>query len=263
MAEEVKRGNTVVEIEDVFAGYGKHRVLRGVSLTLQKGQVTTLIGPNGSGKSTLLKVLLGFLPLMGGRIRIGGADAGDYSRAELAKRIAYLPQGKTVPDVTAGRMVLSGRFPYLSYPRRYRACDVAAADAAMEQMGILEFREKPMAQLSGGMRQRVYIAMALAQQAGVIVMDEPTTYLDIGQQVKFAGLVRELAKAGKTVLLVLHDLPLALKVSDQVAALFCGTVIGRGSAGEILRSGVIRELYGVPVRRICTEAGEQYFYDIL
>ena len=252
----------MVEIENVSAGYGKQKVLHSVNLTLREGQVTVLIGANGSGKSTLLKVLLGFLPLMSGEIRINRVPTGKLSRAELAKSIAYLPQGKNVPDITAGRMVLSGRFPYLSYPRRYRACDAAAAADAMERMGIAELSERPMSELSGGMRQKVYLAMALAQQAGVIVMDEPTTYLDIGQQVKFAELVRELAGAGKTLLLVLHDLPLAFKVSDQIAALSAGRIAFCGSAAEILSSGVAGQLYGVTVKSVQTGAGRQYFYEL-
>ncbi|MDE7297523.1 MAG: ABC transporter ATP-binding protein [Lachnospiraceae bacterium] len=252
----------MVEIENISAGYGKCEVLHGVSLRLPAGQITTLIGANGSGKSTLLKALLGFIPFTGGDIRIGGVPVRELSRAELAKRIAYLPQGKNVPDTTAGRMVLHGRFPYLSYPRKYRAQDIAIARDAMEQLGISELSEKPMAELSGGMRQKVYIAMALAQQASVIVMDEPTTYLDIGQQVKFANLVRQLSQNGKTLLLVLHDLPLAFKISDRVAALADGRIVGCGSTGEILASGVAEELYGVAVSSVSTEAGVQYFYDL-
>ena len=255
--------SAMVEIRNVSAGYGKHRVLDGVSLTLQKGQVTTLIGENGSGKSTLLKVLLGFHPLTGGKILIGGVFAEKLKRSELAKNIAYLPQGNNVPDITAGRMVLSGRFPYLSYPRRYGAQDIEVARRAMEQMRILQYSDYPMSQLSGGMRQKVYIAMALAQQAGVIVMDEPTTYLDIGQQAKFAALVRELSSAGKTLLLVLHDLPLALKISDKVAALSAGKIIFCGSAKETVRSKIAEELYGVAVKSVPTEAGEQYYYELL
>ncbi|MDE7327858.1 MAG: ABC transporter ATP-binding protein [Lachnospiraceae bacterium] len=251
----------MIEIENVSAGYEKRRVLHGVSLTLQKGQVTTLIGANGSGKSTLLKVLLGFIPCMQGDIRINGIPAVQFSRAELARHIAYLPQGKNVPDITAGHMVLLGRFPYLSYPRRYRAKDIEMAYAAMEQMGIAGLWDRPMEKLSGGMRQKVYIAMALAQQADVIVMDEPTTYLDIGQQAKFAALVREISKAGKTVLLVLHDLPLALKISDQVAALSEGKIVFCGNVLEILSCGVIGQLYGVTVKSVQTEAGRQYFYE--
>ena len=149
------------------------------------------------------------------------------SRAELARGAAYLPQGKNVPDISAGRMVLHGRFPYLEYPRRYGPRDYAIAGEAMGQLGIEELAARPMAQLSGGMRQKVYIAMALAQQAPVIIMDEPTTYLDIGQQLRFGEMVRKLSEEGKTVLLVLHDILLALKLSD------CGPAGGENrSLGE-------------------------------
>ncbi len=252
----------MVEIENIFAGYGKSEVLHGISLSLPAGEITTLIGANGSGKSTLLKALLGLIPLAGGDIRVGNASVKGLSRAGLAKKIAYLPQGKAVPDITAGRMVLHGRFPYLSYPRKYRAQDIAIAKEAMGRMGILELSEKPMAQLSGGMRQKVYIAMALAQQAPVIVMDEPTTYLDIEQQIKFAGMVKELSKDGKTLLLVLHDLPLAFKLSDRIAVLADGKIAGCGSAQQMLCCGVVKELCGAALKSVLTEAGVQYFYDL-
>ena len=253
----------MVEMENVSAGYGKYKVLHNINLKLLKGQVTTLVGVNGSGKSTLLKTLLGFLPLSDGKIRIDGIPMENFSREELARKIAYLPQGNSVPDITAGRMVLHGRFPYLSYPRKYRAQDIAIAEQAMSQMGIVELAERPMAELSGGMRQKVYIAMALAQQAAVIVMDEPTTYLDIGQQIKFADLIRKLSEDGKTILLVLHDLPLAFKISGQIAVIWNGVVAEYGTAQKILKSGVIERLCGVTVKSTLTEAGEQYFYDFL
>ena len=121
----------MVEMENVSAGYGKCKVLHNINLKLLKGQVTTLVGVNGSGKSTLLKTLLGFLPLSDGKIRIDGIPMENFSRVELARKIAYLPQGNSVPDITAGRMVLHGRFPYLSYPRKYRAQDIAIAEQAM------------------------------------------------------------------------------------------------------------------------------------
>lgn len=252
----------MVEIKNVCAGYGKCEVLHNINLKLFKGQVTTLIGANGSGKSTLLKTLLGFLPLMGGEIRLDGISTQNFSREKLARKIAYLPQGKSVPDITAERMVLYGRFPYLSYPRKYRAQDIAIAQQAMKRMGIAELAEKPMAKLSGGMRQKVYIAMALAQQADVIVMDEPTTYLDIGQQLKFAGLIKQLSADGKTILLVLHDLPLAFKISEQIVVIENGVVAECGTAEQILKSGIIERICGVVVKSTTTQAGVQYFYDL-
>nr|WP_304971880.1 ABC transporter ATP-binding protein [uncultured Acetatifactor sp.] len=257
----VQMDGAMVEMEDVRAGYGKAEILRGVDFRAESGEITTIIGTNGSGKSTLLRTLLGFLPMRSGDIRIDGISIKDISRTELARRIAYLPQGKNVPDISAGRMVLHGRFPYLTYPRKYREADVRIARQAMEQMGVAELSEQHMSRLSGGMRQKVYIAMALAGQAPVIVMDEPTTYLDIGQQVKFAETVRQLSKEGKTVVLVLHDILLALKISARIAALGEGKVIWSGTPGEMLEQNVSQRLYGVAVGAARTDAGTQYFYE--
>lgn len=252
----------MVDMIEVCAGYGKREILHGVNLRAEKGEITTLIGANGSGKSTLLRVLLGFLPLTGGEISVDGISLKTLSRAALARTIAYLPQGKNVPDISAGRMVLHGRFPYLRYPRRYGAGDLQIAQEAMERMGILEYAHRPMAELSGGMRQKVYIAMALAQQAQVIVMDEPTTYLDIGQQLKFAKMMKELAEDGKTIILVLHDILLALKLSDRIAALQEGRILQWGTPDALLQTDVISRLYDVTVKSHRTEAGIQYFYEI-
>ena len=252
----------MVEMEDVRAGYGKVEILRGVDFRAESGEITTIIGTNGSGKSTLLRTLLGFLPMRSGDIRIDGISINSISRTELARKIAYLPQGKNVPDISAGRMVLHGRFPYLTYPRKYREEDMRIARQAMEQMGIAELSEQHMSRLSGGMRQKVYIAMALAGQAPVIVMDEPTTYLDIGQQVKFAETVRQLSKEGKTVVLVLHDILLALKISARIAALGEGKVIWSGTPEEMLAQDMAKRLYGVAVGAVRTGAGTQYFYEI-
>ncbi len=250
---EGERG--VIVMSQVAAGYGRTEVLHGVDLTVPEGRVTTLIGSNGSGKSTLLRALLGFIPLWGGDIKVEGISVKGLSRREAARKIAYLPQGKNVPDITAERMVLHGRFPYLDYPRRYRERDYALAWEAMEQMDIGQIAQRHMAELSGGMRQKVYIAMALAQQAPVIVMDEPTTYLDIGQQFRFGEMARRLSREGKTLVLVLHDILLALKISDQIAALKEGKVLCRGTPEEILEAGVTR------VKPVETETGVQYYYE--
>ena len=251
----------MIELRNVSAGYGKEEILHGVELAVPAGKITTLIGGNGSGKSTLLRAVLGFIPISGGDVRIEGVSIKGLSRAELARKAAYLPQGKNVPDISAGRMVLHGRFPYLSYPRRYSERDYAKAEEAMEQMGIGNLAQREMNRLSGGMRQKVYIAMALAQQAPVIVMDEPTTYLDIVQQLRFAGIVRKLSEEGKTVLLVLHDILLAMKISDRIAALQEGRIIRCGTPEEILESGAVEKMYGVRVGTVRTETGVQYYYE--
>ena len=252
----------MIDLEQVRAGYGKTEVLHGVDFKAKQGEITTIIGTNGSGKSTLLRTLLGFLPISAGNVKIDGISTENMSRAELARNIAYLPQGKNVPDISADRMVLHGRFPYLNYPRRYREADFQIAREAMRQMGIEELAGVQMSRLSGGMRQKVYLAMALAQEAPVIVMDEPTTYLDIGQQVKLAGIVRQLAKEGKTIVLVLHDILLAMKISHRIAAVAEGKIFWSGTPEEMLEQNVAERLYGVAVGAVRTDGGEQYFYSL-
>ena len=250
----------MVEVRHVTAGYGKEEILHDVSVPFAPGTVTTVLGPNGSGKSTLLKTILGALRPTGGEILVDGMDALGMVPGELAKQIAYLPQGKQVPDITVGRLVLHGRFPYLSYPRHYRQEDHSIAREAMEWMGIWELRDKPLATLSGGLRQRVYIAMALAQKAPVILMDEPTTYLDVAQQQKLTETIRQLAREGKTVVLVLHDLIQAIRLSDQMVVLEDGCVRFRGTGDALLESGLIPQIWGVNIGKTICQGKEQYFY---
>lgn len=249
----------MVEIRDLSAGYGKREILRGVSLSMRPGTVTTLLGSNGCGKSTLLKAMLGTADIFGGDILLDGESARQMSATALAQKMAYLPQSKNTPDITVGTLVLHGRFPYLSYPRRYRREDYAFADAALRQMGIEDLAEERLQVLSGGQRQKVYIAMALAQQAGLIMMDEPTTYLDIGQQFRFGRLARELAQQGKTVLLVLHDLPLALQISDTLAVLEEGKLGFVGAPAKIMDSDVLQRVFGVRLAVREEEGQRQYF----
>lgn len=248
----------MIEVKHVYAGYGKRDVLQGVDLLVKEGTVTTIVGANGSGKSTLLKTMIGALPARRGEIFISGREISTMKQTELAGQTAYLPQNKYPPDMTVGRLVLHGRFPHLSYPRRYTNRDLEIAQKAMEEMDVSDWEHVPVNELSGGMRQRVYLAMILAQQSPVILMDEPTTYLDLGQQLNFVHLTRDLLKQGKTLLLVLHDILLALKLSDQIAVMDGGKIIASGTPQEILDRNILTELYGV---RIGSAQG-QYYYQI-
>ena len=247
----------MLEIKELFAGYKKEWILKNISLSLNTGEVTTVIGKNGCGKSTLLRAVIGALPNVKGNISVNGEDIRYLSVTERSKRISYLAQDKNIPDITVFRMVLSGRFPHLSYPRRYREKDIAVANIAMEKMGIGDFRERKLSELSGGMRQKVYIAMALCQETEIILMDEPTSYLDITQQFLLADTVRSLAKEDKTILLVLHDILLALKISDKVVLIDDAGIGFIGTPSEFVSSGLPERVYGV---RICS-AGEEYYYE--
>lgn len=246
----------MIEVKNLYAGYGKKEVLRGIDLKAAQGSITTILGANGSGKSTLLKTMMGALPVSRGEILLSGREIGDMKPQEVAKLMAYLPQCKNPPDMTAGRLVLHGRFPHLSYPRKYSKNDLEIAAKAMEEMEVSRWEHTPLGELSGGMRQRVYLAMLLAQQSPIILMDEPTTYLDLGQQKKFVHLARSLVGQGKTLLLVLHDILLALKLSDQIVVLDEGSIIASGTSEQMLESRVLHDLYGIDIG--CAN-GQYYF----
>ena len=165
----------MIEIKNLSAGYGSKTVLGGVNAKFETGKLTSIVGVNGCGKSTLLKSILGILPPSDGEILLDGVPLTEMSRNAIAKRVAYLSQGMAVPDMTVGQLVIHGRFPYLSYPRRYSTADREIAREAMDAVGISELADSPLSSLSGGMRQNAYIAMALAQDTDHILLDEPTT----------------------------------------------------------------------------------------
>lgn len=249
----------MLEVNQLNAGYPGRPVLRNLNVSFPSGQVTAILGPNGCGKSTLLKAICGILPVRQGSIRLDGQDLGGLDPKKLAQKVAYLSQSRQVPDITVRRLVLHGRFPYLSYPRRYREADYAAVNAAMEQMGITGLADSKLQQLSGGQRQKAYIAMALAQRTDVILLDEPTTYLDIRHQMRMLSYARELAGEGKTVVLVVHDISQALQTAGQVVLMAEGQVVLSGTPEEIAASGQIEGVFGVKLGRVLTDTGWRYY----
>ena len=249
----------MLEIQNLSAGYPGNPVLKNISLSIPRGAVTVIAGPNGCGKSTLLKAMSGILPAAGD-VKLEGLDLLSLDRRELAKKIAFLPQNRTVPEISVKNLVLHGRFPYLSYPRRYRKEDHVAAEAAMEQMGISDLAERSLSTLSGGQRQKVYIAMALAQDTPVVLLDEPNTFLDIAHQLQLMEQARSLAAEGKTVVLVLHDLSMALEYADSLAILSQGRCCFQGSPEEVFLSGRLDSAFGVRVGRVQTPDGWKYYF---
>lgn len=251
----------MIELKNVCAGYDGEEVLHRINLKLKPGKVTVLVGPNGCGKSTLLKALVRLNPHSAGEIIVDGRAIGEYDSSRLARRVAYLPQKRNVPDISVLKMVLHGRFPYLKYPRRYRKEDMDVALEALRWVGIEHLAEENVNRLSGGNQQKVYIAMALAQDTPVILMDEPTTYLDISHQLRVMELARRLAEEGKAVLLVLHDLSLALQTADCVVVLSDGELVRFGTPNEVYESGVLDEVFGVKVCRMEMEGRWRYYYE--
>ena len=248
----------MIELKNLCAGYEKKEVLHHINLTLQAGKITVLLGPNGCGKSTLLKTLVRLLPYQKGEILVEEKSIQTYSSSELAKKIAYVAQTKSIPDISVLRMVLQGRFSYLRYPRRYRKEDIEIAKQALKWAGLSEWEEENVNQLSGGMQQKVYIAMALAQNANTILMDEPTTYLDIVHQLRLMEMVKQLAKEGKAVVIVLHDISQALRIADTVVVLQEGKLLFEGTPKEVYESGKLEEAFQIKIQRLQTEKG--YYY---
>lgn len=249
----------MIEVRELCAGYRGKEVLHNVSLTFPAGCVTVLLGPNGCGKSTLLRTILGLQPSSSGQIRVDGTALDRLSPRRLAQKAAYLPQSRGIPNISAFRMVLHGRFPYLPYPRRYRKEDYQIAGDALRLVGAEDLAECFLPELSGGQRQKVYFAMAMAQGTPAVLMDEPTTYLDIQHQLEVMRISKELASGGTCVVLVLHDLCLAMKVADQVAVMEHGRVVGWGTPEEIYAADLLSRVFAVRVRRVQTESGWQYY----
>lgn len=250
----------MIQIHDLCAGYQGWPVLRNVTLDFMPGEILAILGPNGSGKSTLLKATNGILPKAGGEILLDNMPLETLTPKEIAKKVAYLPQSRAVPNIMARRMVLHGRFPYLSYPRHYGKEDWEMVDRALQWVGAEELGERTLPTLSGGQRQKTYLAMALAQNTQTILMDEPTTYLDISCQIEVMALACRLAGEGKAVVLVLHDLCMALQYAHRIALFRDGQLVHLGTPEELYLNGAIEDVMGIKLSRIQTKSGWRYFY---
>ncbi|MDR2671078.1 MAG: ABC transporter ATP-binding protein [Oscillospiraceae bacterium] len=239
----------MIELKNLSGGYRRADVVRDISLRLRGGRITAVVGENGCGKSTLFKLVCGQLPPSGGAVLWRGRPLGGFTRTEIAQRISYLPQSRAVPDISVGALVLHGRFPWLGYPRVYRAGDKAAAEAAMRQTEIWHKRHALLASLSGGERQKAYIAMTLAQNTDCILLDEPTTHLDAAHQLACIELLHLLKDKGKAVAVVLHDINMALACADEMAVIKAGRLLAAGPPEQVLAAGALEEAFGVRVSR--------------
>lgn len=235
----------MIELKGLYASYDGAEILHGIDARFPKGKISVLCGPNGCGKSTTVKALLRLVPEVKGTILIERTPLGSLTQSELARRVAYVPQSRNVPDITVYRLVMHGRFPYLSYPRRYRKEDHAHVHEALKWLELEDLADRKLESLSGGQRQKAYMAMALAQDTDVIVLDEPTNFLDIRNQYELLARARAMTEIGKTVVMILHDFELILHCADHVVLLGEGLVRASGGAREVLESGEMRRTFGV------------------
>jgi len=232
-------------------GYGDRTVIDGLDLTVQTGVITVLIGPNASGKSTLLGALARLLAPTAGSVLLDGADIHAMPTRQVARRLGILPQAPTAPDgITVAELVRRGRHPHRRFGVR-QADDDHIVAAALLRAGVAELADRGLDTLSGGQRQRVWIAMALAQQTPVLLLDEPTSYLDIAHQVEVLDLLVDLQRdEGKTVVMVLHDLNQAAHYAHTIVVLSGGAVVATGAPGVVITEPLIEQVFGVPNRVI-------------
>ena len=238
----------IIEVHDLSISLGGQTILEGVSFGVACGEAVAIVGPNGAGKTTLLKCLVGILPGDSGEIRLDGRPLAAYARKRLARRISYVPQVDSQPvPFTVEQFVLMGRYPYLSPFSPVGREDRQAAREAMQQTDTSPLARRRLDTLSGGERQKVYIAAALAQGGEILLLDEPTTFLDYHHQEDICRLLcRTARRSGLTTISVTHDVNRAALESHRIVALGEGRVILLGTPREIMRPDVLREIYGCP-----------------
>lgn len=242
---------TILKASQVDIGYGSTRIVQGLSFAPPAGKVTALIGPNGCGKSTLLKAFARILKPLSGELTLDGQAYSALSARQLARQIAFLPQVLPVPEgVSVRQLVAYGRSPHNSLWGRLSGSDQSHVTQAMQRLELDNLADRALADLSGGQRQRAWLAMVLAQNAPVVLLDEPTTYLDISHQVELLDLMRELAAEGKTVITVLHDINQACRYADHLAVMQGGRLVADGAPGAVMGVELMREVFEVQVRII-------------
>ena len=248
----------MLEVESVTCGYGEREVIHGVSFTLEAGNILCLLGANGSGKTTLFKAILGLLPVTGGRIYFDKKDTAGWSRRKVAQTFAYVPQAHTPPFAfTVREVVLMARSSHLELFASPGRRDREIAEEALDALNITHLSGARYTELSGGERQMVLIARALAQQAQVLVMDEPASNLDFGNQIRVLNQIKRLAAGGLAMLITTHSPNHAFECASQVAVLKAGNLLAHGCPQDILTESCLEEVYAVPLRIVDVGGGNK------
>jgi len=249
---------TRLELRGVDASLGGRPVLQGVDLSLSEGEVLVLVGRNGAGKTTLLRVASGLVRPDAGQVEILGRPLASFGRRELARTVAMVTQETTIPfPFRLGEVVLMGRSPHLGLMGFETAADRRLAQAALERLGIDDLADRSIQEVSGGERQLAMVARALVQDAPILLLDEPTAHLDVRRRLQLLALTRELAREGRSVLVVSHDLSLSARAADRLAVLAEGRVVAQGPVEDTLRPEVIGPAFGVEAELLTTRQGDR------
>lgn len=236
---------------DLRIGYGREPVIDGLDVSIPDSSLTAIIGPNACGKSTLLRALARLLRPRGGTVLLDGADIHTLSTKQVARRVGLLPQSPLAPDgISVADLVARGRYPHQNVLAQWTRGDQEAVADAMAATGVTGLADRRVDELSGGQRQRVWIAMALAQDTPILLLDEPTTYLDITHQIEILDLVERLRVAGRTVVAVLHDLNHAARYATHLVAMRDGRIIAQGTPADVITAETVEQVFGLRARVI-------------
>lgn len=233
-------------MRDVTLAYAERVVGHDVSLSIREGSFTIIIGPNACGKSTLLRALSNLLPLPAGTVLLDGHDIHHLKAKSLARRLGLLPQSAIAPEgITVADLVGRGRYPHQSMLSRWSSEDEAAVQAALQATGLADLSARHVDELSGGQRQRAWVAMALAQETGLLLLDEPTTFLDIAHQMSLMNLFEELHVSGRTLVAVLHDINQAAHYASHLVVMKGGAIVAEGEPSEVITSEMLDDVFGL------------------
>lgn len=232
---------------NIVAGYDNKIIINGIDITIPSNKISVIIGANACGKSTLLKTLARLIKPVSGEITLDGKQINTIPPKQLAQALGLLPQSPVVPEgIIVSDLVARGRFPYQTFLKGMGKKDYEAVEEALDIMGITELANRSVDELSGGQRQRVWIAMALAQQTDILLLDEPTTFLDITYQVEILDLLTDLnRKRGTTIVMVLHDINLSARYADYIFAVNKGNLVSQGAPSEVITEGLIGQVFGL------------------
>ncbi|GAE09464.1 ABC-type Fe3+-siderophore transport system, ATPase component [Paenibacillus sp. JCM 10914] len=247
-----------LEAKGLGLSYGGDFIFENLDVTVPIGKITVFIGSNGCGKSTLLRSMARLLKPQRGSVVLDGADIASLSTKDVARKLAILPQGPTAPEgLTVTQLVKQGRYPYQSWLRQWSREDEMAVTAALASTGLSELADRTVDSLSGGQRQRAWIAMTLAQETPIILLDEPTTYLDLTHQIEVLDLLYDLnVQEQRTIVMVLHDINLACRYADHIVAIRDGNIQAKGNPGDIISPELMQNVFQLPCEIIPTPCME-------